>query len=283
LAIIKTDNPIQIKKANGEVEPFDVNKLERSLLNTGAKEETISKIVDDIKQWIYPGVTTKKLYHRAFSILRREKSASPLRYKLKHAMLQLGPTGFPFEILIGELFKVEGYDVEVGVTVEGKCVSHEMDVVATNKNSQHLVECKYHKDQGNHVSVQVPLYVHSRVDDIIRTRRATPKYKNFTFSGWVITNTKFSSDSINYSKCSGINLLSWDYPIGSGLKDVIEQRNLYPITVLQKLKIKEKHTIMDEGIVTCSQLIENPDVLNSFSFSDTKMKVVLNELRNICK
>ncbi len=272
---------IPIKKANGELEPFDVNKLERSLMNAGAKEATVAQIVEDIQSWIYPGVTTKKLYHRAFSLLRKEKSASHLRYNLKRAMLQLGPTGFPFELLIGELFKQEGFDVEVGVTMEGRCVTHEMDVVATNKNSMHLVECKYHKDQGNHVSVQVPLYVHSRVDDIIITQRKLKKYKDVTFSGWVITNTSFSSDSINYSKCSNVNLLGWDYPLGGGLKELIEKFNLYPITVLQKITMKEKKQLIEQGIVTCTELREQKNILNSLNFTSAKINVVRKELDRI--
>ena len=198
-------------------------------------------------------------------------------------MLQLGPSGFPFEFLIGELFKQEGFSVQVGVIVDGRCIKHEMDVIATNENSQHLVECKYHKDQGNHVSVQVPLYVHSRVDDIIITRRKNPEYKNFTFSGWVVTNTRFSNDSIQYSKCSNLNLLGWDYPHGNGLQDLIENFNLYPITVLQKITAKEKQLLMERGIVTCTQLSSQIDFLEMLNFSKSKNRALKKELSRICQ
>ena len=231
---------ILIKKASGDVEEFSSDKLKYSLLNAGAKNETIEKIVADIENWIYPGITTRKIYTRAFSLLRGEKTTSSLKYSLKKAILELGPTGYPFEILIGKLFEHMGYKTEVGVVVEGKCVSHEMDIIATNNTVQHLAECKYHKDQGKHVGIQVPLYVCSRVNDIISKRKEMKEYKDISFKGWVITNTRLSLDSIQYGVCNGLNLLAWNYPLGNGLKENIEKYKLYPITVLKKLTIKEK-------------------------------------------
>jgi len=278
----KNNEAILIKKASGEEEPFSIDKLKRSLLNAGAKEETTSEILKDIENWIYPGVTTKKIYTRAFSILHREKTNSSLRYRLKQAILELGPTGYPFEILIGKLFQHMGFSTEVGVVIEGNCVSHEMDVIATHGSAQHLAECKYHKDQGKQVSVQVPLYVRSRVNDIISKRQSMQEYRDFDFTGWVITNTRFSSDSIQYGNCSGLKLLAWNYPAGNGLKENIEKYKLYPVTVLRNLMVKEKQSLMDQGIVTCSQLLENPDHLLSFALSKNKHNLLMKELHGIC-
>jgi hypothetical protein len=282
----KTDSTsnkvILVKKASGEEEPFATEKLERSLINAGAKTEIIRKIIEDIERWIHPGVTTKKIYTRAFSLLRQDKTTSSLRYRLKQAILELGPTGYPFEILIGKLFQQMGFGAEVGVVVEGKCITHEMDVIATNDVVQHLAECKYHKDQGKQVSIQVPLYVRSRVDDIIGKRQKMTEYQDFSFSGWVITNTRFSSDSIQYSKCSGLNLLGWNYPHGEGLKEKIEKYKLYPITVLRNLTNKEKQQLLKEDIVTCTQLLAHPEVLSSLDLSKAKYDKLLKELNDIC-
>lgn len=274
---------IHIKKASGDEELFSSEKLERSLINAGAETEIISKIVADIENWIVPGITTKKIYSRAFSILRNEKTTSSLRYRLKQAILELGPTGYPFEILIGKLFENMGYTTEVGLVLEGKCVSHEMDVIATKDGDQHLVECKYHIDQGKQVSIQVPLYVSSRIDDIVAKRKATAEYQDFSFEGWVITNTRFSSDSIQYSNCNGLNLLAWNYPEGKGLKENIEKYKLYPITVLRNLSVKEKQTLLNEGIVTCIQLLEKVDSWPVLEIADNKRSKLLKELKDICK
>lgn len=280
--ISNTNKVILVKKASGDEEPFAIEKLERSLLNAGARNSTIEKIIANIEDWIFHGVTTKQIYARAFSILRRERTISAMRYKLKQAIMELGPTGYPFEQFIGQLFSKQGFEVEVGVVVDGFCVTHEMDVIATQNHTQHLVECKYHKDQGKHVSVQVPLYVRSRVDDIVRKRREMPEFYDHTFVGWVVTNTRFSPDSVQYGSCSGLKLLAWDYPQDRGLKETIEELRLYPITILSNLTKKEKQDLLNRGIVTCFQLNGNVTLLNSFELTEKKRKALIDELRDIC-
>lgn len=273
---------ILIRKASGDEEAFSVEKLKHSLINAGARRDTISEVVEEIEKWIFPGVTTKQIYSRAFSLLKRETSTSSMRYKLKQAILELGPTGYPFESLVGQVFERKGYQTEVGVVVDGRCITHEMDVIATRDAHQHIMECKYHKGQGTQVSIQVPLYVRARVNDIIETRKLLPEYKDFNFCGWVVTNTRFSSDSMAYGKCSGLHLLGWDYPKGEGLKDIIEEFRLYPITILHKLTKKEKQYLLDQRIVTCSQLRANPKILESLGITKKKHTALMREISDIC-
>src|SRR5512133_2339368 len=104
---------IYVKKTSGDEEPFVSQKLEGSLLRAGADRNTAAEIVKDIEFWINNGVSTRKIYDRAFSILRRKKIKAALRYKLKQAIMDFGPSGFPFEHFIGEIFSKQGYDVQV--------------------------------------------------------------------------------------------------------------------------------------------------------------------------
>ncbi len=280
--MIQNNKIILVKKASGDEEPFIVDKLEHSLRNAGAGKKAVERIVADIERWIYSGVTTKKIYSRAFSLLRREKNNVALRYKLKQAILELGPTGYPFEHLIGKLFERQGFSIEVGVIIPGNCVTHEMDVIATRDNIQYLVECKYSKDQGKQVSVQVPLYVRSRVDDIIKKRKELPENHDVSFSGWVVTNTRFSADSIQYGKCSGLSLLAWDYPNGYALKDIIEKEKIYPITLLNHITKNDKEYLMGRGIVTCFQLAQSADQIKHIDMSEKKFNALMKELEDIC-
>ena len=273
---------ILVRKASGDNEPFAIEKLKRSLHNAGAEKETVLMIITDIKDWIFSGVTTKQIYSRAFKILRRERAHSAMRYRLKEAIFALGPTGYPFEQFIGQLFEKQGHDIEIGVVVDGYSVTHEMDVIANKEHVQNLVECKYHKDQGKQVSVQVPLYVRSRVNDIIRKRQKMPEYQDLSFKGWVVTNTRFTADSIQYAKYNDLHLLAWDYPQNKGLKFLVEDLKLYPITILHKLSRKQKQLLMKQGIVTCFQLLNDMSQVEQLKLTKRKETALHQELMDIC-
>lgn len=275
------NSTIRIKKASGEEEPFRVNKLKQSLRNAGAEEEVIEKIAEDISSWIYDGISTQKIYSRAFSLLKKKKYYAASRYKLKKAIMELGPTGFPFEHFIGKILEVQGFETEVGQVLNGKCVTHEVDVIATQGKKQYFVECKYATSPGKIFSIQVPLYIRSRVNDIIDKRKDDEKFKDFSFHGWVVTNTRFSTDAINYGTCSGLHLLSWNYPAQNGLKDIIDRRKVFPITVLHNLTIAQKQQLMKKGIVICRQIRENPEVLEPFQIEQRKLNSIMKEINDL--
>ena len=270
-----------ILKASGEEEPFDARKLADSLKNAGADNITTNEIVAAIEAWLFEGITTRKIYGRAHALLRKKRSKAASRYKLKKAILQLGPTGYPFEWFMGEVYARRGYKTEVGVVVPGTCVTHEMDVIATNTHKQYLLECKYSSDQGKTVSVQVPLYVRARVDDIIKQRKDLPEYKKVDFIAGVITNTRFSDDAAKFGQCADMHMLAWDYPRGNGLKDIIEREKLFPVTILGGLNKKEKEFLLSKAIVTCTQVRKTPEIIQKLHLSKRKNSSLLKELDHL--
>lgn len=274
-------NAVLITKASGEQEAFDVNKLRNSLHKAGAKEDTIEEIVSDINAWVFSGVSTGMIYARAYKLFRQKTGHGALRYKLKMAMYSMGPSGHPFEQFIGELFKLQNYQVEVAKVLEGTAITHEMDVIATKGKEQNLMECKYSRDQGKHVSIQVPLYVYSRVNDIVEKQMQDISFADVKFIPWVVTNTRFTPDSIAYSRSKGICLLGWDYPKDNALKNLIERERLYPVTILSHLGKQEQQKLMDAGIVTCSQLTQAPGKLADIGLSHNKQRLVNKELESL--
>ena len=277
-----TNNPqFLIRKASGESELFDVSKLIRSLQKAGADSQKAESIANDISSSLYEGISTKKIYGMAFRMLRKHDHNNALLYKLKQSLFELGPTGYPFEQFIGEIYKRRGFSVEVAQILEGYSITHEMDVIATKNREQLFIECKYGNDQGKTISIQVPLYVRSRVNDIVKKRAEMPEYANFTFFAGLACNTRFSDDSIQYSKCNGISLLGWDYPQGNGLKEIMEQEKIFPITVLEQLTGQQKTLLMEQGIVTCAQLFSNMALLQPFSISQRRMVNIERELEKI--
>ena len=276
-------NTIQITKATGEKEAFQSEKLKQSLQRAGANHELIDNIVSEIESWITEGVTTKKIYAKAFALLRKKRNGYAARYSLKNALMELGPSGYPFEHFVGQIFEIQGFETKVGQLVQGQCVQHEVDVVATQNHTQYLVECKYYNTQDKHANVQVPLYIRSRVNDIEAKRKQLPEYNGYTFYGWIVTNTRFTDDATDFGKCSGLHLVSWDYPKGHSLKDMIEKYRMFPVTTLTELSKSEKQQLMNKGIVLCRQVVGNPKVLQDVGVSKSKQAKVLTEANDLCR
>jgi len=273
---------VLIRKESGELESFSRYKLASSLENSGATPVEVTAILDDIESWLQDGVSSRKIRERAFYLLRHRQLGLAARYRLKRAMMELGPTGYPFEILVGEVFRRLGYEVEVGKTLIGHCVTHEVDVVARKGNDLYFIECKYYQHTGKNANVQVPMYIRSRVDDLIKYHKTLPEYEQVTFHGGVFTNTRFTSDAVSFGECTGLELTSWDYPHGNGLKELIDREKVFPITVLTKLSMPEKQLLLDQDIVLCRQLIDSPDLLTKLGMDDKKQRRIMEEIHTLC-
>lgn len=274
-------NEILIQKASGEKEVFDSKKLLSSLKRSGASEEIANKVVAEILTKLYDGITTREIYNSAFKKLRSIKNSNAARYSLKNAIMDLGPTGYPFEYFVGEVFASQGFEVEVGQVIKGHCVTHEVDVIATKNNTQYLVECKFYNSHGKYANVQVPLYIKSRIDDIVAYRKNLNEYKDTDFHGWVVTNTRFTDDALSYGKCIGLKMMGWDIPQKNSLKDIIEQTNIFPITVLTNLTKKDKAILLEKGIVLCRHILKNPKLLDHLFIKENKKAQILKEVKEL--
>ena len=101
-------------------------------------------------------------------------------------------------------------------------------------------------------------------------------------NGWVVTNTRFTQDAIDYGQCASLNLLSWDYPKNDGLKDRIDRLRLYPITVSQLLTNREKQFLLSRDVVLCRQLVKDSFFMDHLGISETRKQRVLNEIELLC-
>lgn len=272
---------LNVRKADGTIEIFQVEKLRSSLKHAGADEREVSTIIKDMEPQLFDGVTTEVLYRKAFELLRQSENVTAARYSLRRAMIGLGPTGFPFEDYLARLFTAEGYHTRTRAILKGKCVQHEVDVVAYKETECFIAEAKFHMQPGIKSDVQVILYSHARFLDIVAAQNTTKKDRPITHS-WVITNTKFTSMALQYGKCVGMHLLSWDYPKKNNLQDIIEKTKLYPITVLQTLSVREKRALLEKGAVVCNDIIDNHEILSSVGIPRKKMSGIMEEGARIC-
>ena len=277
---MKSDK-IEIIKASGEKVDFSLKKLSASLRRTGASEMIIGQIVETVQGELYQGISTEEIYNRSFALLKRNKRHFASKYKLKKAIYELGPTGFPFEQFISSILKYSGYETSVGRVLNGKCVTHEIDVIAHKNSETILVECKFHGEQGLKCNVKIPLYINSRYQDI-KENWNLKKNKTSLKQGWVVTNTRFTQDALNYGSCVDLYLISWDYPKGNSLKERIDRLSLYPITVSTILSGREKQFLLARNIVLYRNLLEESFHLDHLGVSEIRKKKILNEIKLIC-
>jgi hypothetical protein len=270
-----------VTKASGEEVVFSMDKLRQSLRNSGASEEQVDKVIKVIEPQLFNGISTKKIYTWAFSILKKSTGSVAAKYQLKKAITEFGPSGFPFEKFIGKLFERKGYHVKVGIIVQGTCVSHELDVVASSETEHMMMECKFHSTQGKMSDVKVPLYIQSRFNDVKGQWLLNKQLKDKQLKAWVVTNTRFSPDALRYGTCVGLNLLSWDYPLNESIKVMIDRYKHYPITCLTLLTKPEKEHLLENNVVLCSELKDDYARLNALHIPDKRLQQIKKELEKL--
>lgn len=272
---------ILITKSSGKSVPFSSAKLRKSLQRSGADGRTIEIIISEIEGMLLPGMSTKEIYKKAFSLLRKSSRPAAAKYKLKKAILELGPTGFPFERYVAEVLKSEGYKVKVGQILQGNCVTHEVDVIAENDREQFTIECKFHSDIRRASDVKVSLYFHARFLDIEKQRNKNPKKDTRFHQGWLVTNSRFTDDASQYGNCAGLYLLSWNYPRVGSLKERIDRSGVHPITCLTTITQKEKGLLLEKSVVLAKDLCNNEKVLLSIGISKNRTKKIMEEAKGL--
>jgi hypothetical protein len=91
------NHPIFITRTSGEKSGFSEERLRHSLEHAGA--DAVNTIGKEIASKLYDGIETKKIYRMAFKLLRTNSRHTATRYHLKRAIMESGPSGFPFEKL----------------------------------------------------------------------------------------------------------------------------------------------------------------------------------------
>ena len=194
--------------------------------------------------------------------------------------MELGPSGFPFEKFIAEIFKARGFKAQTNLMARGHCVEHEIDVIAWNDLKLIIAEAKFHNDTGLKSDLKVDLYVKARFDDLKETLfSADGKERKFD-EAHLITNTKFTSHAIDYAKCSRLALIGWNYPAQGNLHNMIEDFNLHPITALTALSGSEKRNLLSQGIVLSKQLSDR-EILKNAGIKETRIDTVLQEIKEL--
>lgn len=275
-------NPMPIiVKADGTKETFDPGRLITSLERAGAGAHAAEHIARTITETVFPGTSSKEIYARAFTMLRKEARPVAARYALRRALLELGPSGHPFEDFISHMYEAMGWHIETRKVLMGKCVAHELDMYASHpeENTYLAAELKYHNDPAYKTDVKVALYVKSRFDDIFN---CDPTVQECPIDrGMLITNTKFTSEAIKYAECAGVELLGWGYPLGNSLFDQMSRTGVYPITTLTTLARSEKRLLIERGVIAVDQVLTDRRELDVVHMPSERVGEVLAEAEGL--
>lgn len=266
---------IEVRKSDGQREPYSRQKLQISLRRAGASASMVDEVIADLEPRLQDGVSTGRLYRMARKALKQRSRPTAITYSLKRALLELGPSGFPFEQFCGRLFEAMGFRVAYNQYRQGRCVGHEIDIIAERDGMRLFAECKFHNRASYRNDVKVPLYLRARSEDLL----AANDGQHDAF--WVLSNTTFSEDALDYGECAGVILAAHNtdhYPLTRGL---INEHGLHPVTCLSSLKVAQKRSLIEQGAVLCRDLLDEPDALRPLRLDDRQLERVQRECREI--
>lgn len=273
---------ISVTKSTGETEKYSQEKLSRSLLRAGTPSKKVDEIISHIESDLQEGMPTDEIYRHAFQLLSATHRSVAARYSLKRALMGFGPSGFPFEQYIARILTAYGYHTQVGVQVSGECVSHEVDVVADKDNERIFVEAKFHNGPETKSDVKTALYIHARFLDIAKHMEGSPD-RNIKQYPWLVTNTNFTSQAIQYATCVNLHLIGWNHPKDFTLQDMITETGMHPMPLMTTLTDHQKSVLVEAGHVLCKDIINNPEILSVLHISKQNTDDVVSEAKEICE
>lgn len=274
---------MKIIKHSGNIVDFSSLKLKKSLLNSGASALDADIILEAIEKEIHDGVSTKQIYKQAFALLKKARNSHAARYNIKEAIRLLGPAGFFFEKYIARLFEAENHEVKTNLTLYGKCISHEIDILAKKDGVIAMIECKFHMGKDASSDVKVPMYILSRFNDLKDKNHSVFNSHDMISKCWIVTNNRFTSDAIEFARCSQLNLMSWDFPEKDNIRTKINAHHLYPVTCLTSLSLAEKEKLLISDVILAKEIISNAECLEKIGISSSRIKNIMKEASELCR
>ena len=270
---------MQIIKANGELEIFKKAKIERTILKAGGSREFAKEVSNKVAKKVHKGTTTREILKLTLKLLKGQPIVA-LKYDLKMAIMSLGPQGFTFEEYFSQLLQNYDYKTKVGLILNGKATTHEVDVIAeTKENKRFMIETKYHNKSGIHTNSKVAMYTYARFLDL----RNNPQNK--VDQGWLVTNTKCTPHAVEYAKGVGLKITSWQYASKNekNLQELIKMKKLYPITILNSVRGEIKEKLAKAKIVLVKDIVTSNFVtlINKTGLRERELQRVLREANRL--
>lgn len=247
---------INVVKSSGEMQPLDLEKVERTILRAGASAKIASQISREVARRAFEGISTQEISKLVRRLLARQAPAASRRYELRDAIIRLGPAGFDFEKYIADLLAHYGYKTELPPLLEGACITHEVDVLATKNERVAMIEAKLRHELGIFITIKDTTHTWTRFLDIndAASRGTSPHLDEC----WIITNSRFSHDSVKFGACKGMTLIGWDHPHERPLPRWIDEVGLYPVTILKSVNPRILRALSAANTMLLRDLVDLP-------------------------
>jgi Holliday junction resolvase len=271
----------KIIKKHGAEELFDPEKLCHSVVAVGVPKNLAQQVCSIVDESIESGVSTDKIFVTTRKYIKEFSPKMAALYSLERGLSALGPSGFIFEQYVAALFKEMGYFIQTNVYAQGEGVSHEVDVWAEKGNVVFVIEAKYRNDYRAKTHINQIMYADAKIQDI--RRRAVKEGDTREFYEWVVTNTRFTDNAINFVVYRDMQLMGWDFPKYINLKKIVFERNLYPVTVLPSITKKALRKFSSNAIILVKQLIsvDENQFIKRYDLSHTLARKLVQEVKEL--
>ncbi|MFB0543944.1 MAG: ATP cone domain-containing protein [Candidatus Bathyarchaeia archaeon] len=268
---------VNVIKWDGRKEPFQRKKVQRTLLRVGAPPEVAEKIARQIEEEAYEGITTKEILDMIFQRLEKYEPAVTFRKDLRTALGEMRPQP-DFEEYVRIVLRAHGYKVTSERVIQGFCVSHEIDGIAEKDGETIYLEVKHHSEPHIYTPFDVTLATKAKWDDIKEGFKKGLNNQSFD-RVLMVCNSRLTEHARKYSACVGIDHLGWNCPEGHGFDRFIEEKKLYPVTLLKSLTEEERDKLSDNGILTLRQLVR--DRFKIVNISESRISKLVEEAEKI--
>ena len=250
---------IRVLKSTGKLQVFDEQKYVKSLIRAGTEPKVAHQLVKRIKGHLYDKIPTEEIYQLTHQFLKEHnQEKARVLYRLREAIALLD--SIAFEKYVARLLEFWGYKTIWNVLVAGKCIEHQVDVVAEKEGKKYLVEVKHHKRYHRDSGLGRILELQARFEDVkelkgpIHYTTEQPVQEIKFDRAWLITNTKFSLHAINYGKCKGVLLSGWRWGHHLSLDYLTQRANVYPLTLFG-ITTQESARLVEYDLITSHDLI----------------------------
>jgi hypothetical protein len=243
-----------VTKADATRQLFDREKVVKTCLRMGASRKIADEVVEKIEKRLYDGIPTSKILQMTFRLLRKYKPAIRHLLDLRKG-LSLMDSKPEFEKFVQILLAHNGFEVTPNRLVTGKCVEHEVDAITRKDGITYFVEAKHHMNYHTPTGLDESRIARAILEDV--TEGFELGKSNLKIDrAMIVTNTRYSEHARRYGKCRNILQIGWSSPTNLSLQNMIEEKNLYPLSCLRGLKSETKTKLVNSGIVLMKQLFE---------------------------